>query len=148
MALATHDVTAEDEIRGLLDSWLQAVKAQDVPRIMTHYAPDVLAFDAIMKLQFKGAEEYGAHWKMCMEMCPGPMTFEMHEVGVEAGRDLAFCHYICHCGGTDDKGELQSGWMRVTVCCRKAGGKWLIAHEHFSAPFDCESGKALTDLKP
>lgn len=148
MALATYETTASDEIRGLLESWLQAVKAKQVERIMSHYARDVVAFDAIMKLQFKGAEEYGAHWKMCMEMCPGEMTFEMHELDVEAGSDVAFCHYICHCGGTNDKGEEQSGWMRVTVCLRKTAGRWLIAHEHFSAPFDCESGKALTELKP
>ena len=25
---------------------------------------------------------------------------------------------------------------------------WRIAHEHFSAPFDPESGKALFDLEP
>lgn len=148
MALATHEVNAEDEIRGLLDSWLRAAKAKDVDRIMTHYTPDVLAFDAIMKLQFKGADEYRAHWRACMEMCPGEMTFEMHELGVTAAGDIAFCHYVCHCGGTDEKGEEQSGWMRATVCCRRTGGKWLIAHEHYSAPFDPESGKMLTDLKP
>jgi ketosteroid isomerase-like protein len=37
--------------------------------------------------------------------------------------------------------------MRVTFCCRKAAGRWKIAHEHFSAPFDPESGKVL-DLQP
>lgn len=148
MALATHEVTAEDEIRELLDSWLKAVKVKDVERIMSHYARDVVAFDAIKELQFKGIEAYGAHWKACMEMCPGEMTFEMHELDVQAGSDIAFCRYIGHCGGTDDKGQEQSGWMRATICLRKAGGRWQIAHEHYSAPFDCESGKALTDLKP
>lgn len=148
MALATHEVTAEDEIRGLLESWLQAVRVKDVDRIMSHYARDVVAFDAIMELQFKGAEAYGAHWKACMEMCPGEMMFEMHELDVTASGDIAFCHYISHCGGTNEKGEEQSGWMRATVCCRNQGGRWLIAHEHFSAPFDCETGKMLTDLKP
>jgi ketosteroid isomerase-like protein len=38
--------------------------------------------------------------------------------------------------------------MRATVCCRNAGGRWRIAHEHFSAPFDMESGKALLGLEP
>jgi ketosteroid isomerase-like protein len=38
--------------------------------------------------------------------------------------------------------------MRVTVCLRKSGGRWAVAHEHFSAPFDPESGMALLDLAP
>jgi ketosteroid isomerase-like protein len=38
--------------------------------------------------------------------------------------------------------------MRVTVCYRKTNGKWLVVHEHFSAPFEMESGKALLDLEP
>ena len=38
--------------------------------------------------------------------------------------------------------------MRATVCFRKTGRAWRIVHEHFSAPFDPESGKALFDLEP
>lgn len=38
--------------------------------------------------------------------------------------------------------------MRVTQCLQKLGGQWLIVHEHFSAPFEMDSGKALFDLKP
>jgi hypothetical protein len=31
---------------------------------------------------------------------------------------------------------------------RKTKRKWMIVHEHFSAPFDLESGKALLNLEP
>jgi ketosteroid isomerase-like protein len=37
--------------------------------------------------------------------------------------------------------------MRVTTCCRRAGGRWAIAHEHISVPFDMASGKALLNLE-
>lgn len=30
----------------------------------------------------------------------------------------------------------------------KTNGKWMIVHEHFSAPFDLESGKVLLNLEP
>ena len=39
-------------------------------------------------------------------------------------------------------------WVRVTVCFKKSDGKWLVTHEHVSAPIDVEKGKALLDLKP
>src|SRR3546814_19454257 len=67
------------EIRGLLDSWLQAVRARDTDQIMSHYAPDVVAYDAITALQFKGADAYGKHWEACLSMCTGPMVFEIRD---------------------------------------------------------------------
>ena len=140
--------TAETEIRAAIEGWTEAVNARDVGRIMAHYAPGVVAFDAIAALRFTGVEAYGTHWKACLAMCAGPMTFEVHDLAVAAKGDLAFSHYLCLCGGTNDKGETQSGWMRATVCHRRIGGRWRIVHEHFSAPFDPASGKALFDLNP
>jgi ketosteroid isomerase-like protein len=60
---------------------------------------------------------------------------------------VAFSHYLTRCGAIEN-GEEKASWMRVTVGYRKTNGKWIIVHEHFSAPFDMESGKALFDLKP
>ncbi len=76
------------------------------------------------------------------------MTFEAHDLHIEADRDIAFGSYLCFCGGPNEKGEEQSGWMRATVCLRRTEERWLIAHEHYSAPFDPESGKMLLDLEP
>jgi len=145
---ATTAKAAEDEIRAAIENWAEAVNARDVKRIMAHYAPDVVAFDAIAALQFKGVEAYGKHWKTCLAMCAGPTTFEVHEPAITANGGLAFVHYLCLCSGTNDKGETQGGWTRATVCLRRIGGRWRIVHEHFSAPFDPASGKALFDLKP
>ncbi|NQD91796.1 SgcJ/EcaC family oxidoreductase [Pseudomonas sp. CrR25] len=138
----------QNQAQALLESWAQAVQAKDVARIVSHYAADVVAYDAILQLQFKGRDAYGAHWQACMEMCAGPGVFELHQPTLLVGDDLALAHYLCRCGGTDDKGQEQSSWMRVTQGYQKRAGQWLIVHEHFSAPFDMESGKALFDLKP
>jgi ketosteroid isomerase-like protein len=58
---------------------------------------------------------------------------------------FSFC--LIRCGAVVDDQE-QSSWMRVTICWRKLDGRWQVAHEHYSEPFDMESGKALFDLKP
>jgi hypothetical protein len=87
MTLETLTKADDDtQIRGLLDDWAQAARSGDIDAIMAHYAPDMLAFDAIAQLQFKGAEAYRKHWQACMEMCSGPMIFEMHNLSVTAGR--------------------------------------------------------------
>ncbi|MBA2409366.1 MAG: nuclear transport factor 2 family protein [Gammaproteobacteria bacterium] len=147
-ATPTATPTSETEIRALIDSWLKAVHAQDIAGIVSDYAPDILAFDAIAKLQFKGREAYQKHWEACLAMCPGPGIFEMHDLQIAAGEDVAFAHCLNWCGGTDANGEEKASWMRMTAGYRKINGKWAVVHEHWSAPFDMESGKALFDLKP
>jgi uncharacterized protein (TIGR02246 family) len=148
MNTETMTATAEAEVRELVDSWLRAVRAHDVDGIVSHYAPDILSFDAISQLQFKGVDAYRKHWEACLSMCPGPMVFEIHDLNIAARNDVAFCHCLNRCGGTGEDGEEKVGWMRMTACFRKRNGKWMVVHEHFSAPFDMESGKALFDLQP
>lgn len=139
---------SETKIRELIDGWLEAVRARDTKRIMSHYAPDVVAFDAIAALQFKGSEVYGKHWEACMSMCTGPMVFEIRELNIEAEDDVAFAHWLNRCGATDENGEEKASWMRVSAGYRRIKGNWRIVHEHFSAPFDMASGKALFGLEP
>ena len=138
----------EDEIRALIDDWLTAIRAGDLDAIMAHYAPGVTAYDAVMALRFQGAAAYREHWRMCLSMCPGPMTFETDAPEIAAAGDLAFAHCLIRCGGPDDTGKVNASWMRMTAGYRRTGGRWKIVHEHFSAPFDPESGKALFELTP
>lgn len=141
-------ISAESEIRALIDSWTQAFLAKDLDGIMAHYAPDIVAFDAVLALQVKGQEAYRAHWEKCLGFCQGPIEFKLHELSITAGDDIAFSHSLSHCGGPNAQGEIQASWMRGTVCYRKLGGQWKVVHEHFSAPFDMETGKAMFDMQP
>lgn len=148
MDQAVVNIKAEADIRNLIESWEKAASAGNLDAIMSHYAPEVIAYDAIAALQFKGAEAYKKHWKTCLEMCSGPMTFKMHDLHIGVGEEIAYSHCLNHCGGTDKDGHQHSSWMRVSSAYRKINGQWRIVHEHFSAPFDPESGKALFDLQP
>lgn len=138
----------ETQIQQQLDAWVAACRSKDVSQIMSHYAEDVVAYDAIGPLRFQGRAAYQAHWQACMEMCGGPGLFEIHQPSFLLSDGLAVVHYLFHCGGSDDKGEMHSSWMRVSQCFRQQDGRWLIAHEHFSMPGDMESGKILFDLQP
>lgn len=50
--------TAETEIRQLIARWMQAVRDRDIANIIAPYADDIVAFDAIQALQFKGKANY------------------------------------------------------------------------------------------
>ena len=105
-----------------------------------------MAFDAIAHLQFKGGGPYGSIGKPAFHV-PGPMMFEIHELQMAAHGDVAFCHYLGRYGGTGRTARKRSdGCARPSVSASR--GKWLIVHEHFSAPFDMETSKAMFDLEP
>ena len=148
--MALQMTTTDDaaQIRQLIEDWAKAARASALDRIMAAYAPDVRSFDAIAQLQFKGADAYRRHWEACIAMCPGPLIFEIHDLEIESGDRVAFGHCLVRCGTTGENGKEQTGWMRGTVCCRKSSGRWMVAHEHFSVPFEPESGKALLGLEP
>ena len=148
MAEPTQGATVEAEIRKLLDSWTAAICAKDVAGIVAHYSPGIVAYDAVLALEFRGREAYRKHWEACLTMCEGPMSFALHEPTFEVSGDIAFCHALACCGGTGPDGEFHEGWTRMTACFRRKGGRWLTVHEHFSVPFDFETGKAMMDLKP
>ncbi|MDR6713117.1 ketosteroid isomerase-like protein [Pseudomonas hunanensis] len=140
------NTSAETELRQLIDTWMQAVRERDMDGITAPYADDIVAFDAIKALQFKGKAAYRAHWEMCMGMCTGPMIFEMEQLTVHADGDLGLAHWLNRCGPADD--DSQCGFMRASVGYRRSAGQWQVIHEHWSAPFDMETQKALFDLKP
>lgn len=139
--------TADTEIRTLIAAWTEAVRAADVDRIMAFYDDEVIAYDAIAQLRFVGSDAYREHWALCMSMCAG-MIFEPGDITSAASGDVAFAHFPIRCGGTGPDGKEMSSWMRATEGYRKIGGEWRIVHEHFSAPFDPESGKAIFDAQP
>lgn len=138
----------EEEIRALLDRWVETSCGKDLEGLMACYAPDVRAFDAIAQLQFRGAAAYRKHWEYCFGFVDGEMLFKIHDPEIAVRDDLAFCHYLATCGCTDENGKEQIGWTRGTVCLRKTDGDWRIVHEHYSMPFDPETMKILDDLEP
>lgn len=147
MNAETREAAAAAAVHETLQAWASAVRRRDLPAILAHYAPEVVAFDAVGALRFTGFDAYARHWEACMAMCPGDMIFELRDVDVAVAGDLAVCSWVVRCGHTDGAQE-KSGWMRSTAALRRPADRWRIVHEHHSVPFDPESGKALFDLIP
>ncbi|RRV06891.1 DUF4440 domain-containing protein [Pseudomonas sp. v388] len=144
----TANPDAVAQIHSALERWSAAVRDKDLAAIMAYYHPDVVAYDAIVQLQFKGRDAYRTHWEYCLNMCEGPMLFQQRELVIHAGDTVAFAHWLNHCGAADESGEMKGSWMRGSAGYLLTAEGWKAIHEHFSAPFDMESGKALFDLNP
>lgn len=149
MNTKTTRATAEAEIRELVERWLEAVRAKDIEGVMSHYTSDVLTFDIAPPLEYRGIDTYRKNWEGWLPTFRGPVGYEIRDLSITASDDIAFSHSLNRISGTRTDGEETDVWVRVTVCYRKVGGKWMITHEHISVPFYMDgSDRAAVDLKP
>ena len=148
MSAVTSKLTAEAEIRDLVNNRVESVRAKDVNKVMSDHAPDILLFDVLIPLQYSGVEEARKRTEEWFSAYGGPIGYEVRDLNITAGADVAFCSFLYHVTGTMTNGTEVNMWVRTTLCCRKIEGRWLVTHEHNSVPFDAETGKVGLDLKP
>jgi ketosteroid isomerase-like protein len=138
---------SEAQIRALLDGRARAMRAKDVDGVMARYAPEAVVFDLAPPLISTGADAENLQaWFATWE---GPIDFEIRDLNVLAGDDVAFCHSLSRLSGTKTDGEKVDVWFRLTLGFHGIGGEWKIAHQHESVPFHMDgSYRAAVDLKP
>lgn len=129
MTVETSKVTDEGQIWQLLDDWAKATREGNDEAVLSNHAADLLIFDVLAPLQYKGAEAYRKSWDEWRPTEEGKALFEIHELGVMAGETVAFAHCLIECGK-----KPSSDWVRATFCLQKSDGKWMITHQHCSMP--------------
>lgn len=148
MTAAKSKETAEAELRALIDARAEAVRAKDVDGALANVAPDVLAFDVVNPLRYRGADAARKRLEEWFSSFHGPIGYELRDLRIVAGDDVAFCHSLNQVRGTKTDGGEIVMWWRATVCYRKIDSRWLVTHEHSSVPFDAASGRASLALEP
>ena len=142
-------MTDEAQIRQGAESWAKAVHDKNADRVLSHYAPQVRTFDLAPPLQYLGPSgSMRKDLEAWFKTWDGPIGYEIRDMKVELGGDIAFAHSLNRISGTKTDGEKADVWVRATVGYRKIDGKWLVTHEHVSVPFDMQTFKASIDLKP
>jgi ketosteroid isomerase-like protein len=134
--MSEHANTEETRIKSLLESWADAVRRHDVPAILAHHAPDIVMFDLPPPLQCKGIAAYEQTWELMFRYHKLGAAFDIEELSVTAGRDVAFAVAIMRCGpdSSSNPADKDGFLFRLTVGLRKVDGDWRIAHEHHSVP--------------
>lgn len=148
MTIEKNKKNEEVAIRELLDHCIRALHDKDIEGLMSIYAPGVVSFDIVPPLQYKGAEAFRKVWEEVFTVYQGPIDYEMHDLNITVGDDVAFTHSLNRISGTLNNGQQTNLWLRWTACFRKSNGKWLIVHHQNSVPADLEHGKAVLDLEP
>jgi uncharacterized protein (TIGR02246 family) len=138
----------EHELRAIIETRAKAVKAGDVDAMMAALADDVVTFDVVSPLRRDGkaaSRERAEAWIASFE---GRIDWESSDVVVTSDGDVAFSHALSHVIGKQKTGATVDMWFRTTLGFRRTRDRWLIVHEHSSAPFDPASGQASLGLKP
>lgn len=139
---------SETEIRGRLDRIVEGIRAKDLDGLRQVYAEDVVSFDVEPPLQHVGIAAKMNNWAKVFTLFD-EVAYELRDVAVTVGGDVAFGHGFGRLSGTLGNGTATEGtWVRATFCFRRIDGEWRIVHDQASVPFDMPSGRGVTDLRP
>jgi uncharacterized protein (TIGR02246 family) len=124
----------EAAVRGVIESWAAAVRRRDIEGILKNHSPDIVMFDVPPPFQSRGIDAYRKTWDMFFSWTRDPIPFDVTDISITAGNDVAFVVAAMACAEPGSDGKPKPLDFRLTVGLRKIGGQWTIVHEHHSVP--------------
>jgi uncharacterized protein (TIGR02246 family) len=140
--------STQSEVRALLDRWSEAIRAKDVERLMSLYAPDIVYFDVVPPLHSTGFAAVQRNFLRWFAAWQSAIGQKIRDLTISASGDIAVAHMLLRTSGTLKNGREVGYWVRATVCCQRSDHRWVITHEHISLPVDIASGRPAMDLVP
>lgn len=141
---AQANAAADDKaaIQALYNDYNDAFMKKDVDKIMSFYAPNIFAFDAVPPREYPTWDAYKKDYATFFAAFPGPITSAINEVHTTVVGSVAYTHAIDDATYILPNGTKTRMVVRFTDVLRKSTGKWLIVQEHVSFPVDPTTGKA------
>jgi uncharacterized protein (TIGR02246 family) len=134
-ANAATKTTDEEQIRDLITSWAHAVHAGDLDGVLADHSRDIVMFDVPPpKEGVRGIDAYRDTWPPFFEWQRKGASFEVVELDVTAGADVAFAHALLRCGTKEELAQDPDNRLRLSIGLRKEDGRWIVTHEHHSFP--------------
>jgi uncharacterized protein (TIGR02246 family) len=126
-------VTDTDQIRALIRRWAAAVHEGDLDTVLADHADDIVMFDVPPPHDgVRGLAAYRDTWPGFFEWQASGALFEIVELDVTAGADVAYAHALLRCATPDQLERAPDGRLRLTLGLRREGDRWVVAHEHHS----------------
>lgn len=120
-------------IRAVIERWADAVHAGDLEAVVADHADDIVMFDVPPPHDgVRGIDAYRATWPPFFEWQAKGASFEIVELEVTAGDDVAFAWALLRCGTPEELEREPENRLRLTIGLRKDHGRWVVTHEHHS----------------
>jgi ketosteroid isomerase-like protein len=82
----------------------------------------------------RGIDAYRESWPPFFEWQRQGADFEIVELDVTVGADVAFAYALVRCGTPEEFAANPDNRLRMTIGLRKRDGRWVVTHEHHSFP--------------
>jgi ketosteroid isomerase-like protein len=127
--------TADAEVRTVLEEWAAATRLNRKEDILKHHSMNLVIFDVLPPMMYESAESYRCSWGEWQPDTQGEAVFNLENLTITAGSDVAFAHSFIRCGGTLPDGRSFQDLVRATFCLRKVDASWVVEHQHVSKPY-------------
>ncbi len=91
-------------------------------------------YDVPEPFQSVGLDAYRKTWDTFFLWAQNFAVFDIKDMHIIAGEDVAFCYAAMQCAGSFKNGEKEFLNFRLTVGLKKINDQWMILHEHHSIP--------------
>ncbi|MEX0784354.1 MAG: nuclear transport factor 2 family protein [Dehalococcoidia bacterium] len=130
-----------NEVRKIVEEWAAGVRAQDIDAVLKRHSTDLLMFDVVGPVHLEGLDAYRNTWaEQFFPWHGGTGRFDLVDLKVSAGADVAFATALLECAGTED-GQRVAFTLRLTIGLEKRDGEWIVVHEHHSQPLDFDTAR-------
>jgi ketosteroid isomerase-like protein len=125
----------ESVIRGLITRWVEAIGQQDLEGVLADHDPNIVMFDVPPPYNgVRGIDEYRKSWPPFFDWIRHGAQFDLLQLDVVAGADVAFAYALLRCGTAADFEANPDNRLRITIGLCKADDRWGVVHEHHSFP--------------
>lgn len=131
---STSTVEAESDVRAVLEGWAEATRQNRKDDVLKNHVSDLVIFDVLPPMKYESADSYRRSWSEWQPEVQGEGQFDLEDLSVTAGSDVAFAHCFIRCGGRMPDGRSFQDVVRATFCLRKIDGLWKVFHQHLSKP--------------
>jgi ketosteroid isomerase-like protein len=128
-----NDRDSDRDVRRIIERWALAVQGCDLDGVLAHHGNEVVMFDVPPpETGVRGLEEYASTWPVFFEWVRSGARFEIEELHIEAGAEVAFAWALLRCGTVNDLRSDPDRRLRLSFGLRRRLGSWEILHEHHS----------------
>lgn len=120
----TTSNTAEIEIRAVLEAWAAATRQNQEEHILRNHAEDLVIFDVLPPMKYESAESYRRSWEEWQPNTQGEAVFNLENLTITSGNEVAFAHSFIRCGGTLADGGTFEDLSACNILLEE--GEWVV----------------------
>jgi ketosteroid isomerase-like protein len=125
-----------EKVHAVLEDWAKATRQNRTDDVLKNHAADLVIFDVLPPMKYESAAAYRQSWGDWQPEVESESKFDLENLSVITGGDVAFAHCFIRCGGTTPNGRSFEDLVRATFCLCKIDGAWKVSHQHISKPYE------------